>query len=200
MRLWLQLYISRLKGLSQLVWSLEHQNCKWNQLDLLMVITSENIVSFKLQVSCHTLKKNQNNLETKVTPVTEPHSSSEIFPKERFRGHKTWFLNGWMTSQIPFTYAEKKPLYSILTFKKCRFFFFLFISESGHPSLLLHVLGQEKQRLERIYPERGTEGGEVRPGRFDLFTLWHPNQLQIQEDTQKWKTLRKALSIDYLRK
>lgn len=85
---------------------------------------------------------------------------------------------------------------------------FLHLRKCGHPSLSVHVLcipakirekEQEKQRLERMYPERGTEGWEVRPGRYDLFNLWHINQLQIQEDTQKWKILRKSLSIDCLR-
>lgn len=70
-----------------------------------------------------------------------------------------------MRSQIPFTYAKEKPLYSVLMFKKWRFF--LHLRKCGHPSLSLHVhftpakireKEQETQRPERICAERGTEG------------------------------------------
>lgn len=143
----------------------------------------------------HSTKKTQ-NLETKLTPVTEPHPSSENFARKRFRGHKTWFLKGWMRLQIPFTYAEKKPLYSIPIFKKYRFFSSsqkvrLLISSSPCPlySCKNQRKGTGKAETTKNVSWKGE--WEVTPGRYDLFTLWHTNQLEIQEDT-KMKNLEES--------
>lgn len=91
-----------LRDFSQLVWSLEHQNCKWNQLDLLMVITSENRVSFRLQMSCHTLKKKktkQQNLEKQKLLLWQNHihlqrSFQEKDSKVIKHGSNIWDV-GW---------------------------------------------------------------------------------------------------------